>query len=241
MDPKARYIQLGRLVETMPNLHTHADRETLLWLGRVSALIDTSGDISEIVPFRAAMDATINESNSFLQNKAVLTLTSILYRQLAKAEMNAPAETQGSFIPAGNAFDAIAAVAKVLQQAKSDVLIVDPYMDEKALVEFALLAAEGISIHLLSDHKSCKPSLKPASERWKHQYQTTRPLELRLAKARTLHDRLIIVDSATIWILTQSLNALAARSPASIVRVEHEAASVKLDAYKAIWDDSDPI
>jgi len=187
------------------------------------------------------MDATINESNSFHQNKAVLTLTSILYRQLAKAEMNAPADAQGSFIPAGNAFDAIVAVAKVLQQATSSVLIVDPYMDEKALFEFALLAAENISIQLLSDQQSSKPSLKPAFERWKQQYKTTRHLEVRLAKAKTLHDRLIIVDTSTIWILTQSLNALAARSPASIVRVEQEAASVKLDAYRAIWDDSTPI
>jgi hypothetical protein len=59
MDPKARYIQLGRLIETMPNLHAHAGPETLLWLGRVSALIDTKGDLSENVPFRAVMDTTI--------------------------------------------------------------------------------------------------------------------------------------------------------------------------------------
>jgi len=198
MDPKARYLQLGRLIETMPNLHVHAGPETLLWLGRVSALIDTNGDLSEIVPFRAVMDTTINESNAFLHNKAVLTLTSILYRQLANAEMNAPADAQGSFIPAGNAFDAIVAVAKVLQQSKSSVLIVDPYMDEKALFEFALLAAENISIQLLSDQQSCKPSLKPAFERWKQQYKTTRHLEVRLAKAKTLHDRLVIVDASTI-------------------------------------------
>jgi hypothetical protein len=46
----------------------------------------------------------------------------------------------GAFIPAGNAFDAMAAIGSVLRTAKQGVFIVDPYMDEKALTDFAPLA-----------------------------------------------------------------------------------------------------
>jgi hypothetical protein len=142
---------------------------------------------------------------------------------------------QGAFIPAGNAFDALAAVGKVLSSVKKDALIVDPYMDEKTLTVFAPMLAEGIDLRLLADSKSVKSSLAPAANAWTTQYAKTRPLELKHAHTGTLHDRLILVDHAEVWVLTQSLNRFAERAPASIVRVDVETAALKIEAYKAIW------
>ena len=47
----------------------------------------------------------------------------------------------------------MAAIGKVLGTAKRDVLIVDPYADEKALTDFAPLAREGISVRMLPMRK----------------------------------------------------------------------------------------
>jgi hypothetical protein len=69
----------------------------------------------------------------------------------------------------------------------------------------------------------------------------TRPLEIRLAPARSLHDRLIIVDGAQAWTLTQSLKDFAARSPATIVKVDGETAGLKICAYDAIWRGAAPL
>mgnify|MGYP001290746529 CR=1 FL=1 len=55
------------------------------------------------------------------------------------------------------------------------------------------------------------------------------------ALARTLHDRLIAVDDSIVWVLTQSLNAFATRSPASIVRVDDQTAALKIAAYADVW------
>jgi len=44
------------------------------------------------------------------------TIKATLYRALAAAELKAPVSAQGSFIPAGNAFDAFAALAKVARE-----------------------------------------------------------------------------------------------------------------------------
>jgi hypothetical protein len=120
-------------------------------------------------------------------------------------------------------------------------LIIDPYMDEKALTDFAPLAPEGVTVRLLSDEKTCKPTLPPAASRWITQYGAKRPLAVRLAAARTLHDRLIIVDGAQVSILTQSLNAFAARSPAAIVRVDNDTATLKVSAYQDIWNKAAPL
>ena len=238
MDPRALYVQLGRLIEAMPDLDGEGDyqSETLQWMGRASALIAASGVVPDSVSFNGAMDRAISEGNLVAHFQATSKMRGILYRALAMAELNAPADAQGAFIPAGSSFDALAAVAKVFGRAKSTLLVVDPYLDEKALLEFALMVAEHVAVRLLGDEKGVKPGLRPAVERWRSQYDKTRPMEVRIAASRSLHDRLIIVDDREVWILTQSLNALAARSPASIVRVEDEAAALKLSAYRTIWD-----
>jgi hypothetical protein len=234
MDPEALYIQLGRLVETMPELDdgNPLSSTTQQWLGRAAALIAEAGDFSDTALFRTAVGGL---TSGLVRYKAAQEIPLLLHRALAVAELRAPLSAQGTFIPAGNSFDAFAAMGKVLGTATRDILIVEPYLDEKALTDFAPLAQEGVSIRLLADGSGHKPTLIPASKRWVTQYGTARPLDVRLAPARTLHDRVIIADAAGVWVLTQSLNAFAGRSPASIVRVDQQTAALKVSAYDAIW------
>ena len=79
---------------------------------------------------------------------------------------------------------------------------------------------------------------RSANERWQQQYASTRPLTVKLAAPRSLHDRLIIIDGSTVYVSTQSLNALAVRSPASIMRADPEMAQLKIEAYQLIWDNA---
>ena len=64
-----------------------------------------------------------------------------------------------------------------LGEAHSDALIVDPYMDDKALTVFGLLSKEQVAIRLLSDAGHVKPSLKPLPRLGR--YGAARPLEAR--------------------------------------------------------------
>lgn len=103
------------------------------------------------------------------------------------------------------------------------------------LSDFAGFANEGVTIRLFSDHASYKPTLKPASDRWNVQYETKRPLEVRLAPAKTLHDRLIFIDGAKAYSLTQSIKDFAVKSPASVLPVATEIAALKIAAYETMW------
>jgi hypothetical protein len=240
INPESLYIQLGRLVETMPDLNipqlTEAEHQ---WLGRFDALLVESGDLPNLTTLRAKVDFL--GFDPVTRSRTAKEIAMVLHRALAAAELKAPVSVVGAFIPAGNAFDAMATIGKVLGTAKQSALIVDPYMDEKALTDFAPLAAAGVSIYLLADEQSYKPSLKPSQQRWVTQYGASRPLEIRLAPARTLHDRLIAIDDAQTWVLTQSLNAFALRSPASVVRVDDETSKLKITAYAAIWTTATPL
>ena len=119
---------------------------------------------------------------------------------------------------------------------------VDAYMDAKALTDFAPLAAEGVLIRLLTDSKyTARDALQAPAARWTRQYDRARPLEVRFTAPRLLHDRLIIVDGAQVWSLTQSLKDFAGRSPASVLRVDGDMARLKLEAYAEMWASAQPL
>ncbi len=114
-------------------------------------------------------------------------------------------------------------------------------MDDRALSDFLLMVPEGVPIRLLSDQFYLKPTLRTASERWQQQYAAKRPLTIKIATPRALHDRLIIIDGGTVYISTQSLNALAVRSPASVMRTDVEMGQLRIKAYQLIWDNAGPL
>ena len=213
--------------------------ETDKWFGRAYALV-RAVNLVDAVQFGLAVTKT-KSYHTKIHDDGCNEIRDIIYRNLAVAELDAPASAQGAFVPAGNASDAFAGIGKVLGAAKRDLLIVDPYMDEKTLTDFAPLALENVSLRLLTDQQTHKPGLRVAAERWHAQHSAKRPLFVRLAPLRTLHDRLIMVDGERVWILTQSLNAFASRAPASIVRVDGDAASLKIDAYEAMWAAAIPL
>jgi hypothetical protein len=207
------------------------------WMGRAIALVEATGDQVAVISLRTACE----HLSSAIRAINAQSIATIVYTALAKAELNAPAAAQGAFIAAGHTFDAFAAVGKVLATAKKDVLMVDPYADEKALTDYAILAPEKVTVRLLADQADHKKSLKPAAERWVQQIGPARPLSVRLAPAKTLHDRLILVDHDTAWTLGQSFNKLAERAHTSLVRMDTESGALKIAAYAAIWNAALPL
>jgi hypothetical protein len=149
VDTERILFGLRNLIDTMPNFHAEAThtQEGRMWLGRAAAMVEAGGTPSDTEAFSTAMDAVIGENNSFKHAQAVEKVSSILFRTFACVESKAPPNLQGSYIPAGNAFDALAAVSRVFGTARSELFIVDPYSDEKLLRELAPLAAEGVRLN----------------------------------------------------------------------------------------------
>jgi hypothetical protein len=217
----------------MPDLaHGPITHETNAWLGRAFALVEQAmGELQA-----AILMVACQHLNGPLREQNAQTVASYVYQALAKAELEAPARVQGAFIAAGHTLDAYAVVGRVLGMAKQSVLMVDPYADFKIVTEYAVLAPENVAVQILTDATSHKSTLKPAAEKWSQQFgQTRAPLEIRLAPSGSLHDRLIILDGATVYTLGQSFNRLAERAHTSSVRVDDETGGEKIAAYLKMW------
>jgi hypothetical protein len=226
------YRRIGRLIEECPSFQGIGPLsiQQLTWLGRAEALVAASRDVIAIAEFGAAKSSLTQPT---MRASGLQKLMLVLYGVLGKAELASPAAAQGAFIPVGGSFDAYSALAKVFGLATADVLVVDPYMDDSVLLDFGGAVPETVVLRLLSDQATAKQSLGPAAAKWKAQYPN-RSVQVRLAAARTLHDRVILVDGKDAWTVTQSLKDLAKRSPAEIVRA-NDVAALKIAAYEQIW------
>ena len=238
---EALYHQLGQIISDEPKIPSGEERgstEVLRWLGRAEALIEQVCGIVDHHKFGSLRTSMLTATRTDPEPQ-MRHIRGLLYTALAKAELSAPTAAKGAFIPAGNSFDALTAIAGVLRECSGSVLLVDPYMDAVALRDFLPMVAVVFPLRLLAGVKKKNAGLPEAVERWKVQYAQARPIELRLAAPRMLHDRLIM-DDVSVWSLSQSFNAIAQRSPAMVQRVGAEIALAKREAFIDMWNSSTP-
>ena len=211
MEPAAILNAIRALLQDQPDIND--TNQFNLWVGRSQA-IAAKVDMMRSVEIGSISSYVFDKDPEDI----VYQINAVLYKALAEIELKAPVQQQGTFIQAGNELDAFAGASKVLRTASNSVRIVDPYMDEVVVTDYAVLLNEGVAIQLLSDKATVKPSFAPAVSRFKKQFTSSRPLEARLTAARILHDRLIFIDDRVVYTVSQSLKDLAKRSHASIIK-----------------------
>jgi hypothetical protein len=238
LTPEALYYQLGSLVAEIPELTSGPiTPEIKQWILRAAVLVEMAGDLADKIQMRVATE----NLDGILRDRNAQTIWTIVQRTLAKAERGAPPQSQGAFIVANSAFDAFAAVRKVLITARAEVLLIDPDADAKALTDCAVLAPDNVVVRLLADEANHKASLERATRRWMQQFGAARPLFVRLAPAGTVPDTLVLVDGATAWALGQPFSRLAKLDHTTLARMPADAASSLIAAYAARWDAAAPL
>ena len=237
VDSEAPYFQLRQLVADMPPLGdaTNITGDTRLWLGRAATLVSAVLSSADAIGFRFASDG-IGGIAGMVHDMNANKVVNIVYRALAQAELAAPAAVQGQFLSAGDTFSALTAVAKVFAKATADLMIVDKYADLILLSDFVVTAPEHVSVRILTgEGESRRAALTPAIRRWGRQYASIRPVETRFAPGPQLHDRLIVVDRDECWVVGQSFNGIAVKSPTYVAKLPADVAEQKIAAYTLVW------
>lgn len=236
MSAEGLYAQLRELADTEPDL-SQSSPEVARWLGRLHQAVFESGGGPDIGMLKVASDGMGGALDGFNAR----SIRNILYRALAKVERQLPAAAQGGFVAAGDVYDALTLISSALENATERALIVDPYAGPEVLASYALMIPERMQVDLLGAEGRIKDSLKPAAEAWIQQYGEKRPFRIRCVDKSLLHDRLLIIDDKEAWDVSQSLNALAKRSPATIAKSRPDQAAMKVEAYAPLFDGATPL
>lgn len=233
------YNDLGVLLADVPDLDHPSSPATVRWLARLYAVVreTTKYDSVASTELKLAID---NLDLDFVASPT--RVLSIAHRVLAILERRVPASTGGAFIPVGDVFDGMVKVGSVVSSAKKSVLFVDAYAAANILSDYATFAAEGVSIEVLAAQNQVKPNLAAATRTWQSQYGQKRPLEVRLAPQKTVHDRAIFIDDREAWTIGTSFNSVATRAPTLLQRVgQTDVFPDKLSAYRSIWSEASPM
>jgi hypothetical protein len=223
--------QLEHLISTAPSFEYGVDRtiEDTRWLAKAEAMLSQGGELVDVSDFRLArarLGTFTHDPLSIL--RPVMTA---YYR----VEALCPPSAQGVFIPQGDEWGGFAALVSLLSVPRETVLVVDPYLDAKAYCEVVGVAKAG-EIRFLAA-TTYRDGLNVAHAKRLASGDST--VHLRYGKKGALHDRLIILDNAEVWLVSQSLKDIAIRSPASLSKADDGLARMKIAAYALLWEEAD--
>lgn len=209
----------------------------LHWLGRAEVILEHAGTMLNRAEFQTEK-SKIGERNFDMKS-----LLGPIYATYARVELRSPVSSGGSFIPAGDTWNGYAALVKLVQRTCNDLLIIDPYIDGNAFMEFVPhSAASKTTRFLTTKNKDYHPALSAAVSKWLgDKISKDRFFEVRYAPTGSLHDRLIKIDGSEAWLISQSMKDIAKRSPASVFRAEPAITELKFAHYNQIWTDSKQI
>jgi hypothetical protein len=115
-----------------------------------------------------------------------------------------------TFISKGQVYTAFRALQLIFQQARSEVIVIDPYVDEQVLDHIAAIDPQ-IKVQLVTEHGN---------------------LEVRVAAH--FHDRFIILDGAVCYQLGSSINTLGSKATV-IDRKSNTVRDSVLSEFSGLW------
>jgi hypothetical protein len=238
LTPERLYLELGRLIGQTPELESGPiTPEVQRWLASGGALLKASGSLAEALQFLAACE----NLDGPLRARNAETIINVLHRVLASAELDSPQEVRGSVLLIGGNLDAYKGVRQLLGTAVNDALLVEPDAAGKILADYGILSPYRVVVKLLADEAHYKDSLITGVERWRQRFGEGRKLMVRLARANTLHERLMLLDGERAWVLGVPFSELAKRTHTSLVRMRPKEEARKIEVYSEIWEDAEPL
>jgi hypothetical protein len=144
------------------------------------------------------------------------------------------ASTQDRFFPTGSTHDAYVHIRSLLQSAKKEAFIIDPYMDTTIYSTLATVTANPLAIRIITSRVPSDFGLEGKK------FAAQRPhVSLELRQAKDFHDRFIFIDRTSGYALGLSIKDAGGRSCA-IIQIS-ELAGVILAHAESIWATATPL
>lgn len=216
------------LLRTMPlsfAIHNQT-QESLAWLGRLSAVIEGWNPAKAIM-----LNIYFKESRSAIPSSAAEGKAKIAIL-LHEARHNLRMRTIGpsSIVVAhGSVFDYFDEIRKLIEEARQDLLFVDPYLDAEFVSRYLVHVKPGVATRLLAREKL--PTLIPAVEALAKQSK----LNIEIRSAPNFHDRYIFVDKIACYQSGASFKDGAKSAPTTLTQIT-DAFESMFRTYEELWN-----
>lgn len=137
-------------------------------------------------------------------------------------------ENIGQVYNAGEVFNLYADLKEIIGNAKKSVFVVDAYFSTEAFSGYLAELNPNVSVRILAGQYSDGVQMAIRL----HQTQFGSSFELK--RSKDMHDRVIIIDDESPWILGASIKD-AGKKPTYLVPVPPVLAEKKIQAYESIW------
>lgn len=232
MTPHILLEKLKALLQSMPPLEGRGQysNEQYSWLGQANALMHEWDEIKSI-PFKSAVNGMLHNLN---RSGNFGVVVAFIHDVIARVENSLPQEADQVFGP-GAAYDFFRALNDLVSTAKTQLWVVDPYLDAEVFDGYMQALNPGISARLLT--AKYLNNVRVAAEKYQAQFGSA--IEIR--SSNDIHDRVIFVDHDQCWVLGASIKDAALKKPTYLAPVSTDVAIEKRKLYEAIWAAGTPI
>lgn len=231
--PVEKHILLLKLKETLEHAPQFGDKPVFevntpqrQWLAEVGAIFSPLG-IGKQAQFRTAF-GTLAQDWKQAVNQIMGQVLDAIEELKLELELDGRSEFGSAYAP-GDIYRFFADLKKIINTAKKQLLVVDPYFDGTAFDAYLSSVPSGISVCVLADRYASDV----ANYVTKHQAQFKSPIELR--SSNELHDRLVLIDGDSAWIMGGSIKD-AGKKATYLIPLASPIASAKVAIYTDIWN-----
>jgi hypothetical protein len=230
--PVEKHILLLKLQDALDRAPQFGDKPIMdaaspqrQWLAEVGALLGRLGT-NKKVEFRAAFQTAVQYWKHATDKIKGQVLDAIEELKL-ELELDGRSEIGSAYAP-GDVYRFFADLKAILNTAQKSLLVIDPYFDGSAFDACLTSAPTGIMVQVLADRYASDV----ANYVVKHRAQFSSGIELRSSKE--LHDRLVLVDDDTAWIMGGSIKD-AGKKATYLIPLAAPVAEAKKSIYSDIW------
>lgn len=196
------------------------------WLASVGALLSRLG-IEHQVSFKVSF-GTLAQYWVPAINQIQGQVLDAIEKLKLELELDGRSEFGSAYAP-GDVYRFFADLKNIVNSAKKGLIIIDPYFDGSAFDAYLSAVPPSISVRVLTD----RYAVDVATYVSKHRQQYSSSLELRSSKE--LHDRLVIVDDDSAWIMGGSIKD-AGKKATYLIPLASQIAAAKKSIYIDIWN-----
>ncbi len=236
--PEQLLLEVQDIIRSMPgprDFGANAD-VCIPWLGRANAAMNQWDAPRSMIHFEpevrkyATLQANADRVNFTPFRQHLLML-------LHQAESDLRLRTSGPLsigVSAGRVFEYFDELRKLIETAKSDLLMIDPYLDAEFVSRYLNFVSQGTKVRMLARERIS--TLKPAVAAFVAQSG----LSVEIRSVGGFHDRYLLVDGQACYQSGASFKDGARKTPTVLVQITDAFASIKA-TYEQLWSNAAPV